>query len=76
MREQSFKIFEFFNEKVFCELISAEILESNILESPMDKACKIPLEQEFHDIIEKVVLFLTIKLLQNQHVEIPKKHEK
>ena len=76
MREQSFKIFEFFNEKVFCELISAEILESSILESPIDKECKIPLEQGFHDIAEKVVLLLTIKLLQNQHVEISKKDQK
>ena len=73
IREQSFKIIEFFNEKVFCELISAEIVESDILENPINKECKTPLEQGFHDITEKVVLFLTIKLLQNQHVEISKR---
>ena len=72
IREQSFKMIEFFNEKVFCELISAEIAESDILENPINKECKTPLEQGFHDITEKVVLFLTIKLLQNQHVEISK----
>ncbi|MBZ9686230.1 hypothetical protein G9F72_007795 [Clostridium estertheticum] len=73
IREQSFKIMEYFNEKVFCELISAEIVESDILENPIKGEGKIPLEQGFHDITEKVVLSLTIKLLQNQHVDIAKK---
>ena len=72
IREQSFKMIEFFNEKVFCELISAEIVESDILKNPINKECKTSLEQGFHDITEKVVLFLTVKLLQNQHVEISK----
>ncbi|MCB2289729.1 hypothetical protein LGK97_08120 [Clostridium sp. CS001] len=76
MREQSFKILEVFNEKVFCELISAEIIESSILENPIDEECKITLQQGFHHIAEKVVLLLTIKLLQNQNVEISKKDEK
>ena len=75
IREQSFKIIEFFNEKVFCELISAEIVETSILESPIDKECKTSLNQGFHDIAEKVVLLLTIKLLQNQNVEISKKNQ-
>ncbi|HEY8804477.1 MAG TPA: hypothetical protein VIM42_05080 [Clostridium sp.] len=75
IREQSFKMIEFFNEKVFCELISAEIAESDILENPINRECRTPLEQGFHDITEKVVLFLTIKLLQNQHVQISKKHQ-
>ncbi|MBU3127759.1 CsxC family protein [Clostridium tagluense] len=73
-REQNFKIIEYFNEKVFCELISAEIIESDILENPINKEYKIPLEQGFHSITEKVVLSLTIKLLQNQHVDISKKN--
>ena len=71
IREQSFRLIEFFNEKVFCELISAEFVESDILENPTNKECKSPLEQTFHEITEKVVLFLTIKLLQNQNVIIP-----
>ncbi|GCD10758.1 CsxC family protein [Clostridium tagluense] len=73
-REQNFKIIEYFNEKVSCELISAEIIESDILENPINKEYKIPLEQGFHSITEKVVLSLTIKLLQNQHVDISKKN--
>jgi hypothetical protein len=72
IREQSFRLNEFFNEKVFCELISAEFIESDILENPTDKECKSNHEKTFHDIREKVVLFLTIKLLQNQNVIIPK----
>ena len=73
IREQSFRLIEFFNEKVFCELISAEFVEFDILENQTNKECKSPLEQTFHNITEKVVLFLTIKLLQNQNVVIPNK---
>ncbi|HEX9025049.1 MAG TPA: hypothetical protein VF839_01155 [Clostridium sp.] len=71
IREQSFRLIEFFNEKVFCELISAEFVEFDILENQTNKECKSPLEQTFNNITEKVVLFLTIKLLQNQNVKIP-----
>ncbi|GAA0077259.1 hypothetical protein UT300005_16370 [Clostridium sp. CTA-5] len=72
IREQNFRSIEFFNEKVFCELISAEFLESDILENTTNKKCKPNHEQTFHDINEKVVLFLTIKLLQKQNVLISK----
>lgn len=72
IREQSFRLMEFFNEKVFCELISAEFVESDILENPTNKECKSPHEQTFHDITEKGVLFLTIKLMQKQNVIISK----
>lgn len=71
-REKNLKIIEFFNEKVFCELISAEIVESDILENPTNEECKPLFDQTFHYITEKVVLFLTIKLLQNQDIEISK----
>lgn len=72
IREQNLKIIEFFNEKVFCELISAEIVESDILENPTNEESKSLFDQTFHYITEKVVLFLTIKLLQNQDIEITK----
>ncbi|MDR3597368.1 CsxC family protein [Clostridium sp.] len=73
IREQNFRLIEFFNEKVFCELISAEFIESDILENPTNKKeCKSHHEQAFHDINEKLILLLTIKLLQNQNVIIPK----
>ncbi|PRR78879.1 hypothetical protein CLLI_12180 [Clostridium liquoris] len=70
--EKNFKLTEFFNEKVFCELICAEIIESDILENPINKDCKSSIEQTFSNITERVVLLLTIRLLQNQHVEISK----
>ncbi len=68
--EQSFKLMEFFNEKVFCELVSAEIIESDILENPTEDRYKSSTEQTFHNITEKVQLYLTVKLLQNQQVEL------
>jgi hypothetical protein len=76
IREQSFRSIEFFNEKVFCELISAEFIstefiESNIIENPINKECKLTLQEKFDVITENVVLFLTIKLLQKQNVIIP-----
>ncbi|WML37276.1 hypothetical protein RCG18_12050 [Clostridium sp. OS1-26] len=43
----------------------------DILENSTNKDYKSSAEQTFHNITEKAVLFLTIKLLQNQHVEIP-----
>lgn len=75
VREQNFKIIEFFNEKVFCELVSAEIIESDIIESKINKECKTPSDQATHNITEKIVLSLTIKLLQNQNVEISGKNQ-
>lgn len=68
--KQSLRQSEFFNEKVFCELIKAEIAESHILENRADKDCKSTMEQTFHSITEKATLFLTLELLQNQHVKI------
>ncbi|MBA8980385.1 hypothetical protein [Clostridium saccharobutylicum] len=72
IREKNFRLIESFNEKVFCKLINAEFIESDILENPTNKEYKLHNEQTFHDITEKVVLFLTIKLLQKQNVIIPR----
>lgn len=68
--EQSSRFTEFFNEKVFCELVDTEILESDILQKPTGSCCNSPIEQSFQNITEKVVLNVTIKLLQNQQVLI------
>ncbi|MBW6408863.1 CsxC family protein [Clostridium weizhouense] len=70
LQEQNFRSIQFFNEKVFCKLISAEFLESAVLENTTNKKSKHHNEQTFHDINEKVVLFLTLKLLQKQNVII------
>ena len=66
IRDKNIQLIEFFNEKVFCELISAEFIESDILENPI---CK-EYNKGYNKLTEKVVLLLTIKLLQNQNVEI------
>lgn len=68
--EQSFRITELFNEKVFCELVNVEIIETDILENPMKTDSKLSIDQTFHNVTEKVVLHITIKLLQNQQIEI------
>ncbi|MDV3427482.1 MAG: hypothetical protein LIR50_10660 [Bacillota bacterium] len=65
---QSLKSTEILNEKVFCELISAEINGTEILEIKEDKNS--PTEKNMPCITEKGVLILTIELLQKQHVKI------
>lgn len=56
---------EFFNEKVYCELISVRIFEADIVEE-CEKVEFHPMEHVFETFIEKEVIYLTIKLLQNQ----------
>lgn len=68
--EQDFFHTENFNEKVFCELVTANIIEADIHRKPKLVGCKNPTEQTFHKITEKMVLDLTLKLLQNQQVRI------
>lgn len=72
IREQNFRLIESFNEKVFCKLISAEFVESDIIENQIDEECKSNHRQASHYIKETVILFLTIKLLQNQNVLVPR----
>lgn len=68
--EQEFEHFEQFTEKVFCELESAHIFEADILKdgAPWTDDCSC--EYAFQNFTEKMVIFLTIKLLQNQQVKI------
>ena len=60
--KQSSNVLEFFNEKVFCKLTRAEIDGTEFFENKADTVCPL--------ITEKAVLFLTIELLQKQHVKI------
>lgn len=64
------KLTEFFNEKVFCELVKAEIIESDFLENPSKNNYRCNLDQTYNEVKEKVIIHLTIKLLQNQQVSI------
>ena len=67
---QSFRFTEVFNEKTFYELVKVEIVESDTLENPLKVDCSTAIDQEFQNLTEKVVMNLTIKLLQNQQVSI------
>ncbi|MDI9215596.1 MULTISPECIES: CsxC family protein [Clostridium] len=67
--DQSFFNVEFFNEKPFTELVRADIAEVDIHTDPY-KDCDIPTEQLFTKLTEKVVVNLTLKVLQNQQVNV------
>jgi hypothetical protein len=67
--DQSFFSTEFFNEKPFTELVRADIAEVDIHTNPT-LSCTVPTEQMFTQLTEKVVVNLTLKVLQEQQVEI------
>jgi len=62
---------EFFNERPFCELISATITEfDEFLNRMRPVGVALPFEEiEFATIEEKMVIDLTIKVLQNRQVQ-------
>jgi hypothetical protein len=63
--------FEFFNEMPFCELVSSKICEHNEflhLRSVHDGPFE---ERTFKEFSEKMVIDITLKILQNQQVRIP-----
>ncbi|MEW6065218.1 hypothetical protein P378_10695 [Desulforamulus profundi] len=64
---------EFFNELPFCELISARIVEfDELINRVRPHHSNLPFEErEFKQVEEKMVLFITLKILQNQQVLIP-----
>ena len=67
--DQSFFVTEYFNEKPFTELIRADIAEVDIHTNP-EGNCMNPTEQKFTKLTEKVVVNLTLKVLQKQQVRI------
>lgn len=75
LREHNQISTEFFNELPFCDLISARIVEFDeqlMPEPPRDKNYVTPFEEKrFHRIEEKMVLFITLRLLQNRLVAVP-----
>lgn len=68
--EQEFKHLEVFSEKVFCELVQAKIFEADIYDG-VKSSPECFNEHTFESFTEKMVIFLQIKLLQNQQVKIP-----
>jgi hypothetical protein len=67
--DQSFSFTEFFNEKPFTELVRADVTEVDIHTKP-DLSCKIPTEQLFTKLTEKIIVNLTLKVLQKQQVRV------
>ncbi|ABR49563.1 conserved hypothetical protein [Alkaliphilus metalliredigens QYMF] len=63
---------EYYNELPFCELVSSRIIEfDEFLNRRTPVNSKIPFaEKVFDEIEEKMVIFLTLKLLQNRQVVI------
>jgi hypothetical protein len=60
---------EFFNEKPFTELVRADITEIDI-NTNATSSCKTPTELKFTKLTEKVVVNLTLKVLQKQQVRV------
>ena len=67
--DQSLFFTENFNEKPFTELVRADITEVDIHTDPSSN-CTSPTEQRFTKLTEKVVVNLTLKVLQKQQVKI------
>lgn len=67
--DQSFFFTEVFNEKPFVELVRADITEIDIHTNPTVN-CETPTEQRFTQLTEKIVINLTLKVLQNQQVRV------
>ena len=69
--DQSSSLNEFFNEKPFTELVRADVAEVDIhtqITPPL--SCKIPVELMSTQLTEKVVVNLTLKVLQKQQIRV------
>jgi hypothetical protein len=68
IKEKDLLSLETFNEKIFCELEHSSIYEADIIEDAKEIKGH-PTEHEFMCFIEKEVIHLTLKLLQNQQID-------
>ena len=73
-REDSWVHYSKLHEPVYCELEYAKILETDLLnrESPLSNTLSD--EKPFQELIEKMVIYIRLKVLQNQSVCIPEPH--
>jgi hypothetical protein len=71
IREADRSDVEIFNEPVFCELEWSAVFDADIDDkgTPIDG---LPNEEEFQEFTDKSVVYICIKLLQNQQVCLPK----
>jgi len=64
--------YEFYNELPYCELVSSRIIEYDEFINRTRPGNDLPFEEkEFSQIEDKMVIYLTIKVLQKQQVSIP-----
>ncbi|WHH59604.1 CsxC family protein [Petroclostridium sp. X23] len=73
--EQSFQHVECLSEEVFCELVEVKIFEEDTHREPVSLGCEFSNEQLFDSFVEKMVLFIRLKLLQKQQIYIPAPYE-
>jgi hypothetical protein len=68
--QQNYISSERYNEKIYCELVDAKIYGLNIVNNPVSIAQNSN-EFTFDTFTERMVIDVTVKLLQNQQVQIP-----
>lgn len=71
--EQDFEHFESFTDRIYCELVDVKIFEEDVHQDPEFLGCEFPNEQVFQRFVEKMVLYIKVKVLQRQQVNVPKK---
>jgi hypothetical protein len=70
--DQGFQFTEYFNEKPYVELVNAVVTEVDIHKNITSDSlhCETPTEQIFTQLKEKIVVNLTLKVLQHQQVRV------
>lgn len=73
LRETNLITTEFYNELPYCDIVSSRIVEFDEQLQPISPRCAdMPFEEKyFRRIEEKMVIFVTLKLLQNRQISIP-----
>ncbi|MCM8711967.1 hypothetical protein M2651_13255 [Clostridium sp. SYSU_GA19001] len=70
-KEESWIHFSKLCEPVFCELEYVKILETDILSEKCSLPNTLPNEKPLQELTEKMVIYIRLKVLQNQHIFIP-----
>ncbi|MFD3155992.1 CsxC family protein [Haloimpatiens sp. FM7330] len=68
--EQNFQDTIYFSEKPYCELVSAKIYETDLHKDPVPMDCSCSEYTVYKTLVEKMVIYINLKLLQLQQVNI------
>jgi hypothetical protein len=71
LKEDSWIHYSKFYEPVYCELEYAKILETDIHKKECSTQDTVSKEKTFRELVEKMVIYVRLKVLQNQQVYIP-----